>query len=148
VTSFRLEAEGEKWWKTVADVDRFCQNELINEITYPETERAVTLTDWSGWDFLPERFAGTVIYETSVNLGADDITGSATLIPELICGAVRVNINGQDIGHAMFAPFSFEIGDKLRAGENRITLAVSNTIGSNIKGKSGGLLSAVLKIMK
>ena len=147
LTSYRMEAWEQAWWHTVAELDTYSQSELINSVEYPAGTYDVSLTDWSEWDILCPLFAGVVKYRTTVTLTEADLNHHVKLCLTLGSGSVGVTVNGQDMGCKLFAPFSFDIGGQLHAGENIIELRVSNTIFSNVCGKSGGLLGAEVHLL-
>lgn len=45
----------------------------------------------------------------------------------------QVTLNGQDCGCAISAPYRFEIGDALQAGENVLTVVVTNNLGHRMR---------------
>ncbi|MBR5124095.1 MAG: hypothetical protein IKU90_03100 [Clostridia bacterium] len=144
LTSYRIEAWEESWWRTVAELDTYSQSEVNHPIAYPDGVYDVKLTDFSMWDFLPDNFAGVVTYRTAVMLDQKPAE-SAVLELDKLCGSVSVTINGVPVGIKMFAPFTFDVGQALREGKNEIELRVSNTIVCNHWGKHGGISMAVLK---
>lgn len=144
LTSYRIEVWEGNWWRTVAELDTYSQNEVNEPISYPDGVYDVSLTDWREWDFLPHNFAGIVTYRTTVTLPEAPIE-HAVLELESFCGSVSVTVNGVPAGVRMFAPFIIAVGHALCEGKNEIELKVSNTIVSNHHGKRGGLKKAVLK---
>ncbi len=146
ITSYRIETKTEKWWKTVAQEDYYCQNETIKPINYPLDEYAVELDSWGNWEFLPDNFAGIITYKTVITLKEEDITGNATLSLEKFCGGADITVNGEKTNTKMFAPFDYQIGHLLKKGENDIYINVSNTIHSNISHTKGGISGVKLNI--
>ena len=143
LTSYRVEAWQDNWWRTVAELDTYSQSEVIDPIAYPAGVFNVTPSDWSKWEFLPDNFAGVVTYRTSVELTGVPHPGTQLKLDKF-CGSVCVFVNGIHAGTKMFAPFTFDVSGALKSGHNEIELRVSNTIVSNIRGKRGGITKAVL----
>ena len=143
LTSYRIEAWQGSWWHTVSELNTYSQSELIDPVDYPDGNYDVSLTDWSEWDFLPANFAGVITYRTVIDL-PDAICPGALLELSKFSGSVLAAVNGINIGAKMFAPFIFDTGNTLRAGENVIEFRVSNTIVSNVSEKHGGFTGAVL----
>lgn len=84
-------------------------------------------TDLKGEQY--ESFAGTATYQTTFNL--DKKVGDEYLMKfDSVEASVRVFINGHEAGTIWSFPFEIRIGKYLQAGENDITLEVSN-LGAN-----------------
>ena len=74
-------------------------------------------------------FSGTATYRTAITLPSAQIASGKRLRLDLgdVRDLVRVTVNGRDLGVLWQAPFVCDITDALRAGENTLELAVTNT---------------------
>ncbi|GEM_PF-4921772 len=148
LTAYRVEVGTDTWWRTVAELDSYSQNEIIHSIDYPRGIYSVPLTDWSSWEFLPEQFAGVITYMTTFHISQADIRKTVLLEIEKFAGSVLPVLNGIPLGGKMFAPFRFSLNQALKLGENKLELRVSNTIVSNITSRHGGIKQIALKIFE
>ena len=80
------------------------------------------LESWLKWDL--RQFSGFVDYTTSFTM--DHVEGNETLDLGEVTHMAEVWINGQSAGARLWAPFQFEIGSALHAGENAIRVKVGN----------------------
>ncbi len=83
---------------------------------------------WSQFDDVATRhFSGTATYETTFSLVELD-PGDRVLLDLGRVGVIaEVSINGTDAGTIWAAPYRVDITDQVRPGENRLTVAVTNT---------------------
>jgi hypothetical protein len=94
-----------------------------------DARRVITLpvlSDLAGHaDPAVKYFSGTATYVRSFTLDAPP----ASLVLDLgrVHDLVRVTVNGRDLGVLWQAPFTLDIGPVLKAGSNRLELAVTNT---------------------
>jgi hypothetical protein len=74
-------------------------------------------------------FSGTATYRASVTIPAAQIAAGKRLHLDLgeVRDLVRIVINGRDLGVLWQAPFVCDVTDALRAGENSLELAATNT---------------------
>lgn len=75
-------------------------------------------------------FIGAVWYRRSFPISEDHLNGRVLLHFEAVNYYCQVWINGQDMGthRGGYSPFSFDITDKVKAGENTVTLYVENDV--------------------
>lgn len=85
----------------------------------------VTLGSWTEWEGM-EHFSGTLVYEQTIKCQTSNMT-YATLDLGEVQEIAHVWINGQEIGVKMWAPYTFELGNVLRKGDNSIRVKVTNT---------------------
>jgi hypothetical protein len=87
----------------------------------PKTE----LNDWRGWPKM-ESFAGTVRYRTTLKLSA--ASGSAIALDAgRVEEIAELSVNGKRLGARIYPPYQWDITQAVHAGENEITLDVTNT---------------------
>jgi hypothetical protein len=74
-------------------------------------------------------FSGTATYRATVTIPAAQLGSGKRLQLDLgdVRDLVRVTVNGRDLGVLWQAPFVCDISNALRAGENTLELAVTNT---------------------
>nr|MCU0793799.1 hypothetical protein [Opitutaceae bacterium] len=74
-------------------------------------------------------FSGTATYRTTVKIPADLLGSGRRLQLDLgeVRDLVRVTVNGRDLGVWWHGPFVRDVTEALRAGENTLELAVTNT---------------------
>lgn len=84
------------------------------------------LTSWTDMqdDWL-KSYAGTITYQTSVNMDAKP-TGKLLLDLGEVDVIAHLKVNGKDIGTIWKKPYAFEVSNALRAGTNQIEIAVTN----------------------
>lgn len=87
-----------------------------------------SLGDWSLSESLTH-FAGTVRYETAVNLPGDWARDRPAVL-DLGEGfeLARVRVNGQEAGVRIAPPYRFALTGLLGPGENRLEIEVTNTL--------------------
>lgn len=89
------------------------------------------LADWAD---IPEmkNFSGTAEYEAKFTM-ADPCEGAA-LDLGIVGDQVELFLNGVRVGEALTVPYLFEVGERLRTGENEIKLRVTNTLRNGTPG--------------
>lgn len=95
----------------------------------PAAVRMSELGSWSASDDPGVRyFSGTATYSRQVQIPAQWLAGGARLRLDLgvVKNVAEVRVNGRFMGVAWKAPFTIDVTEALRAGENRIEIAVSN----------------------
>ena len=88
-----------------------------------------TLTDWKDHPLDSVRhFAGTATYTTQVSIVAEQLVEGRRLTLDLgaVSIAAVVSVNGTPIDTLWKAPFTVDVTDHLRAGENELSVAVTN----------------------
>ena len=148
LTSYRIEYWDREWWKTAAELDSFSQNEVINPINYPVGTYEVRLDDWSGWEFLPEKFAGILTYRCEFELDENEASGNAEIEIGRFVGSAEVFVNGKRLGAGIYSPMSFPAGGKLLPGRNTLEIRVGNSIACNVIGTSGGIRDVRIKLFQ
>jgi hypothetical protein len=100
------------------------------------------LGTWTDHDRL---FSGSGTYAKDIDLTAAQLTGRRVLLD---LGDVRevalVTVNGEELPALLWAPFTADITDQVKAGRNTVTVRVANTL-SNERNKPipSGLLGPV-----
>ncbi len=84
-----------------------------------------TLFSITGKDALPH-FSGKMRYDFTFDL--DKVPTGAVLDLGRVGQTARLTVNGTDAGIRITNPYRFPVAELLRAGENRITVEVSNTL--------------------
>jgi hypothetical protein len=81
---------------------------------------------WS--DFALPTYSGIGVYTQALMLDEADVGGHFTLDLGQVLVAAEVFVNGESVGVRLARPFSFDLTDKVRKGENTISVHVANTI--------------------
>lgn len=95
----------------------------------PASARMNELVSWSeSSDSGVRYFSGTATYSKTLQVPAQWLAGGTRLQLDLgvVKNVAEVRVNGHFMGVAWKAPFTLDVTDALRAGENRIEIAVSN----------------------
>jgi hypothetical protein len=107
----------------------------------PTTTTFTVLTDWKDHpDAGIKYYSGTATYSTTFTAPADlaDAAKIRAARVWLDLGVVndlaRVRLNGRDLGVVWTAPWRVEVTDDLRAGENRLEIAITNTWANRLIG--------------
>jgi hypothetical protein len=118
---------------------------IVPQETDIADKREIHLTDWRipPWSMpfvLPDRlecwtqtedmehFSGTVVYVSEFKLDLTSPLAHAMLDLGEVHEIAEVRINGQDVGVAMWAPYTFDISNTLQHGINHIAVAVTNSL--------------------
>lgn len=90
---------------------------------------------WETLDADAAKFMGTGTYTTSVTLTEEDLQSSADIIIDLgdVRESAKVTVNGVYVGTAWSVPFALSIKSALKAGENVISIAVTNLPANKIR---------------
>ena len=96
--------------------------DLGNYIEYKTTDKLFSITSA---DELPS-FSGKVKYTFTVNI--DSVSKYTVLDLGCIGQTARVFVNGKDAGIRVTAPYTYQIAELLRVGENLIEVEVANTL--------------------
>jgi hypothetical protein len=74
-------------------------------------------------------FSGYGTYTKTVNVSAAMVAGSRRVVLDLgqVGDVAHVKVNGRDFGTLWKPPFRVDVTDAVRAGENRLEIAVVNT---------------------
>lgn len=109
---------------------------------YPE--KLVSWTQWTGM----EDFSGTLAYNTSFWLEKGDVAGVMLELGNA-CELVRLYVNNAVAGVKMWAPYTFDITEYVKQGDNSVRVEVTNSIANKIcKAKRlSGLLGPVRIIL-
>ena len=83
------------------------------------------LDDWRRWPKM-ESYAGTVRYRTTLKLSAASVSAIA-LDAGRVEEIAELSVNGKRLGARIYPPYQWDITRAVRAGENEITLDVTNT---------------------
>jgi hypothetical protein len=91
-----------------------------------ESARPTVLGSWTQTD---PTFSGSGIYRTSVELSEPDLAGRRLVLD---LGEVRdiaqVTVNGVTLPRALWSPYTVDVTDVLRTGDNTIEVRVTNTL--------------------
>lgn len=133
IRSYRLEYWDGSWWKNLITFNEAFEPELINPITYPTQltngSMPVNLTDWKTWGVLNSKFSGFIDYENTFTI--PELSGKTYLDLDQVGEIAQIWINGVPAGSKIFAPFIFDITDKVNTGSNTVKVRVGNTIAQN-----------------
>ena len=100
-----------------------------NPVTFTCEEGVISLGDWR--DHALESYSGAVVYRKRVQAPAASLGGKALLDLGRVRATATVRINGKAAGIRLAAPYTFDISDLLRAGENSIEVTVHNTLANH-----------------
>lgn len=95
----------------------------------PEQAVFQTLTPWNEMEDPGIRyFSGTANYSAALDVPEEWISGDAEIWLDLgeVKNLAEVDVNGQNLGIIWKAPFRMEIGKALHAGENQLSVKVTN----------------------
>jgi hypothetical protein len=127
-----LAAAGARYYRGTAHVDdRLAPIRLDGDWRFRFERPGAQWTDrpLGSWTALDSRHSGSALYETSVELAAQDLAEGRRIRLDL--GAVRdvaeVTVNGRNVGRLLWTPYRVDVTDALRPGANRITVRVTNT---------------------
>jgi len=95
-----------------------------------ETLRVRHLGDWR--DMLGAHFSGDAVYTTRVHLHADQAERVALLDLGEVRYACEVRVNGTACGRLLWRPFVINVQGHLRAGQNEISVLVTNTMANAV----------------
>lgn len=96
--------------------------DLTAFVPYTVTDALLNIT---GKDALPH-FSGKMRYDFMLDL--DEVPAGAVLDLGRVGQTARLFVNDADAGIRITAPYRFPVAELLRAGKNRITVEVSNTL--------------------
>ncbi|MEN6307369.1 MAG: glycosyl hydrolase [Anaerohalosphaeraceae bacterium] len=88
------------------------------------------LGDWSQGSVL-ESYSGGAWYRKTVELNADQIKGKVLLHLGDVVATAEVHVNGKKAGVRVAPPWTVDMTDCVRAGENRIEILVYNTLANH-----------------
>jgi len=89
-----------------------------------------TLGDWSQGSVL-ESYSGGAWYRKTVDIKAEQIKGKAELHLGDVVATAEVHVNGKKAGVRVAPPWTVDITDYVRAGENKIEILVYNTLANH-----------------
>jgi putative transposon-encoded protein len=90
----------------------------------------ITAGDWSQGSAL-ECYSGGAWYRKTVTLAADQIQGRVLLNLGDVVATAEVRINGRKSGVCVTGPWTVDITDAIKAGDNRIEILVYNTLANH-----------------
>ena len=98
--------------------------------SYPAVEKVFHLTNLTTWEKMEypplHTLMGTGIYTRHFNISEEDANKSWIIDLGDVRESARVFINGQLIGCAWAVPFELACGDALKAGDNVVSIEVTN----------------------
>ena len=80
-----------------------------------------------------QTYSGIMAYSRTFSLPPDAVGKSLALDLGEVRGTAEVKVNGKPAGVRIWRPYRFDIGDLVRAGDNRLEIAVTNTLGPHYK---------------
>ncbi len=96
----------------------------------PATDDEITIEGLQTWESLPadslKELMGTGVYETTVSLTAQDVSGSYRIDLGDVRESARVYVNDSYVGCAWCVPFTLDFDGLLHEGENTIRIEVTN----------------------
>ncbi len=92
----------------------------------------IELGDWRELG-LPH-YSGALVYETRFENRGDG--QNVTLSLGKVRGTADVEVNGVSVGVRLWHPYEFEVGPRLKAGENIVRIRVANTLGPHFQAES------------
>jgi hypothetical protein len=97
----------------------------------------VDLADWQQWGVFDNRFSGTVDYITTIHVS--DPAAAAVLDLGEVHHVAEVFVNEEPVGVRLWSPFTFDISERIKRGDNRVRVSVGNGLSNNYGqgGKSG-----------
>ncbi len=90
----------------------------------------LALGDWAKIGML-ETYSGGAWYRKSISLAANQLEGRVTLDLGNVVASADVRVNGKPAGIKVAPPWTLEITDLVKAGENRIEVLVRNTLANH-----------------
>lgn len=90
----------------------------------------ITPGDWSQAGVL-ETYSGAAWYRKSFPLTAPDTTGKVILDLGNVVASAELRVNGKPAGIKSAPPWTFDITDFVKSGENQIEVLVSNTLANH-----------------
>lgn len=111
--------------------------EFAPKMDEPFSIKSFKLKDFSETD--DERllyFSGTATYSTAVEITKDDLAENKRVVLNLgeLNDLAEVSVNGKKVGVLWYPPFKADITPCLKAGENTISVAVTNTWANRLIG--------------
>ena len=102
----------------------------------PFTRTLPELMDFSKSDSKDVKyFSGTATYRKTVAVAAASLQGRRTVLDlGLLNDIARVRVNGKDAGVLWYPPYTADITDWLKAGDNQLEIAVTNTWANQLIG--------------
>lgn len=73
-------------------------------------------------------FAGSMTFEKTVTLSADDCRDRAFTLSALCSNVTEVKVNGKDAGKIMWHPYSIDVSNLLKEGENAFEVTVTGNL--------------------
>ena len=124
--SYELDLSGNEWRATPLKRHTVgAEDFIIKELT-PEWRNA-ELGDWS--EVVGEWFSGEVLYSTKFDVDEDSLSSKSVVLD---LGAVNyvcdVRVNGEQVGRKAWAPYEFDVSEKIRPGTNTLDVIVANTL--------------------
>ena len=104
----------------------------------PEKAVFATLIDWSTHTDPGIRyFSGTATYQTTFDATAAQVAGKAVLELGVVSALAQVKLNGKDLGIVWTAPWQVDVTGALKAGKNKLEIAVTNPWKNRLIGDAG-----------
>ena len=111
-------------------------------ITFHTTGREIKTPELFDWASHPDQdvkyYSGTATYTTSFTLPETKATDRILLNLDGLHDVATVIVNGIDCGIVWTAPYSVDITEALHAGENELSIAVTNTWANALLGADSG----------
>lgn len=105
---------------------------------YGGPAQSVTMKELESWsesrDSSIKYYSGTVIYSNTFSLSADDVRSKLSVSLDELHDMATVTVNGIECGTIWTQPYKMDISKAVKAGENKITIAVTNTWANRLIG--------------
>ena len=107
------------------------------KVDEPFSIKSFELADFSASDDPKLKyFSGTATYTTKVEVGKDEIAGNKRVLIDLgkLDDLAELSVNGKKVAVLWYPPFKADITEFLKAGENIVTVAVTNNWANRLIG--------------
>jgi hypothetical protein len=100
----------------------------------PPAKKITGLQLWTNFsdDSTTQNFSGTAVYSTTINLPAIKPDDYIMLLDE-VRESARVFINGKEVALLWSIPYKARVGQYLKAGNNTISIEVTNLMANRIR---------------
>lgn len=129
-------ADGTTWEKEVSDIpkekalDKNWHLQFDVDFGYGDSIKTDTLFDWTNSEiFDVQHYSGTVSYSNTFDLGDHFIGTDTSLILDLgeVNIAAKVFLNETEMATLWMPPFTLDITEQAKKGENNLRIEVTNT---------------------
>jgi hypothetical protein len=135
--------------KTGQELKRFVLQDLKGTLEFEDlpVKTPLQITGFESWTMNTDPdikyYSGKVKYNLSFDLPADPVNGKPVYISlDAVRAGYEINLNGKDLGCAVFPGFRFDVSGSLKEKDNQVIIRVANTWRNRIIGdfaQYGGL---------